>query len=341
MERSSKPVAVVILNWNGAEMLREFLPPLLENTCADLADIVVADNGSQDSSLQLLQEHFPSVRILDLERNWGFAEGYNRAIEQVANPYVLLLNSDVEVSSGWLEPLYDLISQDADIVAVQPKIRSYREKSAFEYAGAAGGYLDLFGYPFCRGRIFDTVEKDSGQYDTREQVFWTTGAAMLVRRNAFLSMGGFDSWFFAHQEEIDLCWRWIGAGYKLYCEPRSVVYHVGGASLSAENPFKTFLNFRNNLLMLKKNLPAGKRRVVLPLRLILDTLAASVFFLSGKRKDAGAVFRAWIAFLKMKPTACRVLTSEEKKRAYDKLYSSSLLLAYHLYRKQKYSDLKT
>lgn len=341
MEKSSKPIAVVILNWNGAQMLREFLPSLIENTNPDLADIVVADNGSQDSSLRIVKEDFPSVLTLDLKKNWGFAEGYNRAIAEIDYPYILLLNSDIEVTPGWLEPLWNRIRQDSDIVSVQPKIRSYRERSAFEYAGAAGGHLDLFGYPFCRGRIFDTIEKDLGQYDTREEVFWTTGAAMLVRRDAFLSLGGFDDRFFAHQEEIDLCWRWLGKGYKLCCEPQSVVYHVGGASLSAENPFKTFLNFRNNLLMLKKNLPTGKRIVVFAIRLLLDALAAVVFALSGKPRDAVAVLKAWVAFLKMKPLKPGLeLTSEEKMIAYRKLHPSSILWAYHIARKQKYSDLK-
>lgn len=339
-----KPIGVVILNWNGVKLLRQFLPSVLENTPTELADIVVADNGSTDDSLFILEKEFPEVKVVAWEENLGFAGGYNKAIQELNYKYILLLNSDIEVTPLWLEPLYNLISKDEQCAAVQPKIRYYRERHKLEYAGAAGGYLDALGYPYCRGRIFDTTEEDKKQYDYQAEVFWTTGAAMLVRRDLFLKLGGFDARFFAHQEEIDLCWRLKACGYKLYCEPLSVVFHLGGASLSAENPRKTFLNFKNNLLMLEKNLPLSKQFKVLFPRLFLDFLAALVFLLTAKPRDAWAVLRAWNAFSKEKglPTnewECEEPTEEQKEEAYKLLEPTCLLWRYHIKRQKTYNEL--
>ncbi len=287
---SAMSVAVVILNYNGAAMLAKFLPSVIEYSQG--AEIVVADNGSTDDSVALLKERFPSVRLVQLDRNYGFADGYNKALEQVEAECFLLLNSDVEVTPGWLEPMLSFMEQHPSVVACQPKILAYNDKACFEYAGAAGGFIDYYGYPYCRGRLFDTVEKDAGQYDDVCRVFWATGAAMMVRRDAFRNAGGFDGRFFAHMEEIDLCWRMLARGGGIYVVPQSVVYHVGGATLSKSNPRKTFLNFRNNLLMLYKNLPADELRGVMCVRALLDYVAAAKFLLSGSWGDFKAVLRA-------------------------------------------------
>ena len=247
-----KRVSVVILNWNGVDMLRKFIPSVIDNSVGEGIEICVADNASSDGSLEMLRTEFPVVRLIELDRNYGFAEGYNRALAQVDAEYVVLLNSDVEVTSHWLEPLLDYMDTHSGTVACQPKLLSWHNKEYFEYAGASGGFIDRYGYPFCRGRIFDVVEKDCGQYDTVTEVMWVTGAALFIRLADYREVGGLDDHFFAHMEEIDLCWRLRSRGKKLVCIPQSVVYHVGGATLKKENPRKTFLNFRNNLLMLYK-----------------------------------------------------------------------------------------
>ncbi|MCM1450426.1 MAG: glycosyltransferase family 2 protein [Clostridiales bacterium] len=295
------PIAVIILNWNGEKLLPEFLPSVVANTPGELADVIVADNGSTDGSLEILQRDFPRVKVLDLGTNYGFAEGYNRAIALTRYSYTLLLNSDVMTPAGWLEPLYRWAMEHPDMGAAMPKVRSYRQRDMFEYAGACGGFLDRNGYPYCRGRIFDTVEKDNGQYDTPMQVFWATGAAMLVNTEAFLRAGGLDSSFFAHMEEIDLCWRLKLAGYTNWVVPQAVVYHLGGASLDASNPRKTYLNFRNNLLMMHKNLPRNVRRGMLFRRRLLDTLAWARFVAVGKWKHAVAIVRAHRDYSRMAP----------------------------------------
>lgn len=268
-----KKAAIVILNWNGAGMLRRFLPSVIRHSGA-VADVIVADNASTDDSLELMSKEFPSVRTIVLDKNYGFAGGYNRALEKVDNEYYMLLNSDVEVTEGWLKILVDFMDANADVAACQPKLRAEHNRCMFEYAGASGGFVDRYGYPFCRGRIFDTVESDGGQYDDVCQVFWATGAALMVRREDYWRVGGFDARFFAHNEEIDLCWRLLGLGRKIYCVPQSVVYHVGGGTLPKGNPMKTYLNFRNNLTMLYKNLPDSDLRHVMRVRLVLDYVAA-------------------------------------------------------------------
>ena len=292
-------VSVVILNWNGEEMLRRFLPSVIEHSMGEGVEVCVADNGSTDASVQMLRATFPSVRLIELDSNYGFAEGYNRALEQVEAEYVVLLNSDVEVTPHWLDPLVDFMDNHPEVAACQPKLLNQRNKNCFEYAGAAGGYLDKYGYPFCRGRIFEVVEEDKGQYETTETVFWVSGAAMFIRLKDYQNVGGLDKDFFAHMEEIDLCWRLKSRGKELVYVPQSKVYHVGGATLNKDNPRKTFLNFRNNLLMLYKNLPDSELNSVLRVRKCLDILAALVFFLKGERGNARAVFQARNEFKKM------------------------------------------
>ena len=290
MEEKLMKCSVIILNWNGAEMLRRYLPSVVEHTMDEGCEVIVADNGSTDESMAVMAREFPSVKTIILDKNYGFAEGYNRAIEQVESEYVVLLNSDVEVTVHWLTSLLAYLDAHPEVAAVQPKIRSDRKREFFEHAGAAGGYLSRLGYPYCRGRRFGRVEKDKGQYDTIVNIDWTTGACMCVRTNVYKECGGLDAAFFAHMEEIDLCWRMRNNGWKLACVPQSTVFHLGGGSLSYDNPRKTYLNFRNNLLMIYKN-----RRwpwAVLALRWILDYAAAAMFVIIGKPGSAKAVFEA-------------------------------------------------
>jgi hypothetical protein len=334
-----KRFAVVILNWNGEKLLKQFLPTVVKNTPKDLAEIIVADNGSTDDSLSYVKESFPeeSVKIIRLDRNYGFAEGYNKALEQGDNEFVVLLNSDVAVSEGWLnEPLRILDSQP-DVAAVQPKILSERNHEYFEYAGAAGGLMDMYGYPYCRGRILGDVEKDCGQYDTKVDIFWATGACMIIRNAVYKKVGGLDSEFFAHQEEIDLCWRLRSRGYRIVYAPSSVVYHVGGGMLSYESPRKTFLNFRNNLLMLYKNLPENRLNKVMRVRFLLDYLAAIKFLLTGHFANAKAVWEARREYKRMLPSF--VSKREENLRLavtedIPEMKKTSLLFNYYLGRKR-------
>lgn len=298
---NKKKLAVIILNWNGRKLLEQFIPAASEYTISDEADLIVADNGSTDDSLDWLRSHHPEVGIIALDTNYGFSEGYNRAIKATNYPYTVLLNSDVEVTPGWWRPLLEFMEKNPATAAVQPKIRAYNDKEKFEYAGAAGGYLDRLGYPYCRGRIFDRIETDNGQYDSAPaEICWASGAALMVRTDIYLHLGGLDELFFAHMEEIDLCCRMHAAGYKVYFVPDSVVFHVGGASLPQGNPRKTYLNFRNNLLLLHKNLPAKKGRRVLFFRRLADTLAFGMFLLKGDFADAKAVLKAHNDFRKMR-----------------------------------------
>ena len=297
-------VAVVILNWNGEQMLRDFLPSVvahsvLPDTVGE-AEVYVADNGSTDGSLALLADAFPTVRTIVFDKNWGFADGYNKAFDQIDAEYAVLLNSDVEVTGGWLLPLVEYMDAHPQVAACQPKLMAYHEKESFEYAGAMGGYIDRYGYPYCRGRIFDTVEKDCHQYDADVPLLWATGACLMVRLPIYKEVGGLDGRFFAHMEEIDLCWRMRCRGYEVRSVAGSVVYHVGGATLNAGNPRKTFLNFRNNLLMLYKNLPAGELRGVMLVRGLLDYVAAAMFALKGEWGSAKAVVRARKEYRKLK-----------------------------------------
>ena len=299
--------SVIILNWNGAEMLRKYLPSVLKaNSQQPIADIIVADNGSTDNSLEVLQNEFPTVKTIVLDKNYGFAEGYNRAIEKLSEvshqhsepEYIVLLNSDVEVTEGWLQPLLEYMDAHPEVAAVQPKIRSWVKRDTFEHAGAAGGFINRLGYPYCRGRVLWKVEQDKGQYDSIVEVDWTSGACMCVRTKVYKECGGLDASFFAHMEEIDLCWRMRNKGWKLMCLPQSVVYHLGGGSLNYESPRKTYLNHRNNLLMIYKNKqhPGG----VLFVRFFLDYAAAFFYLLQGRWGAFKAVFNARRDYLKMR-----------------------------------------
>lgn len=293
--------AVVILNWNGEAMLRQFLPSVISGSNEEGTVVYVADNASTDQSCAVVEKEFPSVRLIRLDRNYGFAEGYNRALAQVEAEYVVLLNSDVEVTEGWLQDMVAYMDTHPEVAACQPKILSYRHRNLFEYAGASGGFMDHYGYPFCRGRVLETVEEDKGQYEEIVPVFWATGAALLIRLEVYRKVGGLDARFFAHMEEIDLCWRLRSRGYQLVCIPSSKVYHVGGATLKKENPRKTFLNFRNNLLMLYKNLPEEELAPVMRVRMLLDYCAALVWLLKGDWANVKAVCEARREFHRLRP----------------------------------------
>lgn len=296
-----KQLAVIILNWNGRKLLEQFLPIAAKYTISEQTDLIVADNGSTDDSCQWIKDNCPEVRLIEMAENYGFAEGYNRAIEGTDYPYTLLLNSDVEVTEGWVEPLLRFMQDNPDVGAVQPKIRSWHRREYFEYAGAAGGYLDKMGYPYCRGRLFDSIEKDAGQYDDAPaEICWASGAALLVRTELYRKVGGLDSLFFAHMEEIDLCCRIHTAGYRVMIVPDSSVYHVGGASLSQGNPRKTYLNFRNNLLLLYKNMPLKEGRGKLIVRRLYDTMAWAMYMVKFDFANANAILKAHRDFRKMK-----------------------------------------
>lgn len=295
-----KPVAIIILNWNGRELLERFLPSVVEYSDTRISRVIVADNGSDDDSVEMLKEKFPTVEILPFDTNYGFAEGYNRAVAAVESEYTLLLNSDAAATPGWDVTLYDFMEEHPDAGACQPKLLSYDHPDTFEYAGGCGGYIDCNGYPYCRGRIFSTCETDSGQYDSVADIHWATGAALMVRRSIYLECGGLDTDFFAHMEEIDLCWRIRLAGWRICAVPDATVYHLGGGSLPAENPRKTYLNFRNNLLMLHKNLPDDVRGRILFRRRLLDTVAWAKYVATLDWRNAAAIVRAHRDFARMR-----------------------------------------
>lgn len=335
-----KRIAVVILNYNGKEMLDRFLPLVID--CSPQAHVYVADNASCDDSVSFVKEKFPQVTLVMLEKNYGFAEGYNRALKSVDAEYYMLLNSDVEVTAGWLAPLLSYMDDNKDVAVCQPKLLDYKKRTHFEYAGAAGGFIDRYGYPYCRGRIFNVVEEDKGQYDSIADVFWASGAAFMIRSTDFWNVGGFDGRFFAHMEEIDLCWRLRSQCRRVVCVPESVVYHVGGATLSKSNPHKTYLNFRNNHLMLYKNLPINELVKVILVRLFLDYIAAFKFWLSGNAGDAKAVMKAGREYRKMRQDF-----AESRKKCLDSTLdvhipekrSFSILWMFHVRRKRRFSDL--
>ena len=290
-------VAIVILNWNGKHYLEQFLPSVVASTYSNIK-IIIADNASTDDSISFLRSSYPQIEIIKNDQNYGFAKGYNVALKNVVADYFILLNSDVEVTPGWIEPIITLMALDKKIAACQPKMISYNDRNSFEYAGACGGWLDGYGYPFCRGRIFEVVEKDVGQYDDVQQVFWATGAALCVRASAFNEARGFDDSFFAHQEEIDLCWRLQLLGYSIFVQPTSVVYHVGGGTLPMGNRRKVYLNFRNNLMMMAKNLPRSESYWKIPFRMGLDVIAAYKNLFAGEVAAFSAIARAHLSFYK-------------------------------------------
>jgi GT2 family glycosyltransferase len=332
-------VAVVILNWNGKSFLEKFLPSVITHSSA--ASIIVADNNSTDNSIVFLKENYPAIRIIEIPENGGYSKGYNIALSQVESEYYILLNSDIEVTPNWIEPVIKLMDSDPSIAACQPKILDFNNRDNFEYAGAAGGYLDYLGYPFCRGRLFNTLEKDHGQYNDIREIFWATGACMFVRAKDFHSVGGLDDDFFAHLEEIDLCWRLKSNGHKIYYCGESKVYHVGGGTLNKINPRKTFLNFRNSLFMLYKNLKPGYLILLIFSRLVLDGVAGIKFLLEGSGKHTWAVVQAHFAFYSALPAL-------NKKRKLNKLrnldfkevYKRSIVIEYYLKRKTIFDSSK-
>jgi len=330
-------VAVVILNWNGRDFLEKFLPNVLECTLGD-AELIVADNASTDDSISFLEKNYPNIRIIQNAENGGFAKGYNDALKKVESEYYVLLNSDIETTPGWIKPIIKMMDLDEQIAACQPKLLSYNEKHKFEYAGAAGGFIDKLGYPFCRGRIFDTLEEDLGQYDDPKEIFWASGACMFVRSKLFHLAGGFDEDFFAHMEEIDLCWRLKLRDYKIVYCPESTVYHVGGGTLNKMNPFKTYLNFRNNLLLLHKNLPKRNLFPTIMMRLILDGVAGVKFFFSDGPKHTLAIVRAHFSFFGS-ISATRKKRKQTLIKPVSQVYGGNLLLDYYLSKKKTFNLL--
>jgi GT2 family glycosyltransferase len=329
-------VAVVILNFNGKTFLERYLPSVLQHSGE--AEIVVADNASTDGSVAFMKKTFPTIKLLVNDKNEGFAGGYNWALSQIKTEFYVLLNSDIEVTPGWLEPLVELMQSDKRMAACQPKIRSVFQKDYFEYAGASGGFIDRWGYPFCRGRIFEVLEKDQGQYDDAREIFWATGACMMVSADVYHKLGGLDEDFFAHMEEIDFCWRAKNEGYKIMVQPASVVYHVGGGTLPKNSPRKTYLNFRNNFMLLYKNLPGNRLWKVLTARLFLDGLAGLKFLVEGNGKDTLAVIKAHFFFYEHLQ-----LLRQKRKRLKQKpvsmLYEKSLVKQYFLNKKKYFSQL--
>ena len=319
-------LSVVILNWNGRRHLERYLPSVVAHTEGD-AEVVVADNGSTDDSLQWLRLNYPDVRVIRLDRNYGFAGGYNRALREVASEYVLLLNSDVEVTAGWWQPLVEVLDTESDVAAVAPKLLADMERTKFEYAGAAGGFIDYLGYPFCRGRILSNVEEDRGQYDNRRDIFWASGAAMCCRREVFESLGGFDEDFFAHMEEIDLQWRMQLAGWRIVVEPKSVVYHLGGGTLPASSR-KIFLNHRNNLAMLFKCASPMQRAVVAVVRPFTDMLEDFVNLVTLHPQRAWAIVRAWGEFIAWHGVLSRKRKAVVRTKKVDNIYRNSIVLRY-------------
>lgn len=336
-----KQTAVVILNYNGAGMLRRFLPSVIKYSPE--ASIYVADNGSSDESCDVVRNEFPAVKLMVLDHNYGFAEGYNRALAQVDEEYAVLLNSDVEVTRGWLSPMTQFLDSNPEVAACQPKLLSFKQKDFFEYAGAAGGFIDKWGYTFCRGRIFNTVERDSGQYDDTTDVFWATGAALMIRNEVYKNNGGLDGRFFAHMEEIDLCWRLRSRGYRIACVPQSHVYHVGGATLKKENPQKTYLNFRNNLLMIYKNASDCQLKKIMLFRKVFDNVAALKFLASGDYAAFKAVRKARRDFKAMRSGYDKARAENMKLAVTTRIpevLKSSILYKYYLGFKHTYSSLK-
>jgi GT2 family glycosyltransferase len=290
-------LAIVILNYNTCHLLNTYLPSVVKYS--EGHRIIFVDNASKDDSVNFVQENYPQIEVIQLEENFGFTGGYNRALKQIDAKYYCLLNTDVEVTQGWIEPIINLMQSDEKIAVCQPKLLSYTEKNKFEYAGAAGGFIDYLGYPFCVGRIFDKIEEDKGQYDQIREIFWASGAAFFIKSELYHQLGGLDENYFAHFEEIDLCWRLKNEGYKIYCNPNSIVYHLGGGTLNKTSPFKTYLNFRNSLLTLYKNLPQNKVDSILRKRKILDFIAALTFLLK-RNGEFSSVIKAYKDFKKMK-----------------------------------------
>lgn len=336
-----KKIAVVILNWNGVHFLEKFLPNVLQHS--SIAEVIVADNQSTDNSVNYLKQHFTNVKIIINSSNEGFAKGYNLALEHVKADYYVLLNSDVEVSANWIEPIIDLMEKNPKIAACQPKILDFNHKTRFEYAGAAGGMIDKLGYPFCRGRLFNVLEEDKGQYNNQMEVFWATGACLFIKADAFWKVGGFDEDYFAHMEEIDLCWRMKNIGYQIHVEPASVVYHVGGGTLNKLSPKKTFLNFRNNLITLTKNASSKGLMFKIIYRMVLDGIAAFKFLLEGNPSHFWAVIKAHISFYNFLPSTIQKRKSLHKMNGFKYsttgVFEKNVVFEHFMHKKNTYKEL--
>jgi len=337
-----KRIAIVILNWNGKNYLEKFLPSVEANSSGSDVGIFVADNGSTDDSVSFLKNHFPAVQLILLEKNYGFAEGYNLALKEIEADYFILLNSDVEVTQGWLMPIIEYMDSNPNVAACMPKIRSFAGRDYFEYAGAAGGFLDKFGYPFCRGRIMSEIEKDNNQYNDIKDIFWASGASMFVRASIFNEVNGLDGDFFAHMEEIDLCWRMKNRGYSIRYFGHSTVYHVGGGTLPNNNPRKLFFNYRNNLLLLAKNLAPGNLIPILVLRMIFDGLSASVYLCTFQLMFFLAVFKAHIGFYRMLPNVLKKRKELNKFNAqykHQEIFNRSIIYYFFILNKRNFNEL--
>lgn len=339
MSQSSN-IAVVILNYNGRHWLEKFLPSVIEHS--ERAEIIIVDNGSTDDSFVYLNKKYPTIKTIVLDQNYGFTGGYNRGLKELNHQYFVLLNSDIEVTPNWLDAPIDLLNDQLDVAAVQPKIKSYHHREMFEHAGAAGGMIDRLGYPFCRGRIFMTAEEDTGQYEEEQEVFWATGACLFIRGSLYKSFGGLQEEFFAHMEEIDLCWRLKRAGHRIMYTPHSHVYHVGGGTLAASNPRKTYLNFRNGMALLYINLPNRKLIPIILSRLVLDGIAAVQFTLVGHWRDAWAIFRAHMSFYRRRSTWKKARINSRKmsvQDVYPSTYKRSIVWQYFLRNRTEYREL--
>ncbi|NPA45270.1 MAG: glycosyltransferase family 2 protein [Chlorobi bacterium] len=333
--------AIVILNWNGQKFLKKFLPSVIKYSEGSENEVIVADNGSTDNSVKLLKEKFPEVKLILFNKNYGFTGGYNKALKQIDAEYFVLLNSDVEVTQNWIQPIISMMDADKNIAAAMPKIISYEKQCSFEYAGAAGGYIDKFGYPFCRGRIIDTIEEDVGQYDTIKEIFWASGAAMFIRADLYKKTGGLDNDFFAHMEEIDLCWRLKNMEYKIVVNPKSVVYHVGGGTLPNNTPYKIYLNYRNNLFLLLKNLPKQKVIPIIFSRLVLDGLSGIVYLANFKFKYFLSVIKAHFSFYSSIRKMLRKRDNNiNSKQNHKEIYNKSIVFSYFLNKKNTFDKLK-
>lgn len=332
-------VAVVILNWNGKKLLEKFLPSVMETDYANL-QIIVGDNASTDDSIHFIQTHYPQVKLIINEQNYGFAGGYNHILAKVEADYFVLLNSDVEVPKNWVKPVIDLMEQDDQIAVAQPKIKWQAQKTQFEYAGAAGGFIDSYAFPFCRGRLFDTVENDEQQYNEVIDIFWASGAAFFIKRKAWQQVGGLDQDLFAHMEEIDLCWRLKNLGFRIVCCPDAEIYHLGGGTLNANNPYKTYLNFRNNLIIMQKNLPMADAYARIFVRLWFDLAAWFQFLLKGKPQFTWAISKAHFHFFKQWGQTAKKRTAVQFPiRSHSGVYSQSIVWAYFIKKIRKFSEL--
>ena len=335
-------IAVVILNWNGKEYLEKFLPALINHSKSKLVEIYVADNGSTDNSVNFLQSTFPEIQIIILDKNYGFAGGYNKVLAQINAKYYVILNSDVEVTENWIFPIIDKMDTDNSVAAAMPKIKSYQNKDYYEYAGAAGGFIDKYGYPFCRGRILDKIEKDSGQYNYESEIFWASGACLFIRSEVYHNHNGFDEDFFAHMEEIDLCWRIKNTGHKIMFYPDSEVFHVGGGALPNNSPQKLYLNYRNNLFLLYKNLPSNNRFKIVFIRMFLDGASAMVYLSRFSTSFFFAVLKAHFSFytsIKRLRNKRKQLTVINNKYHHKEIYKQSILYNYFVKKVRTYKNL--